>query len=261
MPVIESHTPGAFCWFELGTTDQAAAKQFYTALFGWSFNDFPIGPSEKYTIFQLGGEDAAAAYTLRDDQKSQGVPPHWLVYVAVENADEAGRRSAELGGQVYAGPFDVSDHGRMAVLADSTGAVFAVWQKKNHKGVGVTGENGTVCWADLSTPDSAKARHFYHELFGWNFVEGEKDTSGYLHIKNHEQFIGGVPSPSQRNPNAPPHWMIYFQVADCDVSTSKAKTQGAHVIFEPMSMEHVGRFSILNDPQGAVFSLFQPETR
>ena len=95
--------------------------------------------------------------------------------------------------------FDVMDFGRMAVIADPAGAVFAAWQAKKHKGVGITGENGTVCWADLSTPDPATARRFYHDLFGWNFVEGEKDTSGYLHIKNHEQFIGGVPSASQRD--------------------------------------------------------------
>jgi uncharacterized protein len=261
MPVIEKHNPGALCWFELATTDQPAAKKFYTSLFGWSSNEFPMGPVEFYTIFQLNGHDAGAAYTIQPEQKSRGVPPHWMVYIAVDNADNAGTRAAELGGKLVSPAFDVMDVGRMAVIADPAGAVFSVWQPKKHKGVGIAGENGTVCWADLSTPDPSTARRFYYELFGWNFVEDEKDTSGYLHIKNHEQFIGGVPAASQRDPNTPPHWMIYFQVADCDASTAKAKEQGAQILFAPTDLENVGRFAVLKDPQGAAFALFQPETK
>ncbi len=261
MPVVENHTPGAFCWFELATSDQTAAKKFYGSLFGWSFNDFPMGPDATYTMFQLNRQDVGAAYTLRSEQRSQGVPPHWMLYIAVDNADTTGMHAAEIGGKLYGPAFDVMDVGRMAVIADPTGAVFAVWQAKKHKGVSISNENGSVCWADLSTPDPAAARRFYHELFDWSFVEGEKDTSGYLHIKNHEQFIGGVPSPSQRDSNTPPHWLLYFMVSDCDASSAKANEQGADTLMPPMSLPDVGRFAILKDPQGAVFALFQPEMK
>ncbi len=261
MPVIEKQTPGAFCWFELATTDQAAAKKFYTSLFGWSANDSPMGPEGVYTMFQLQGQDTGAAYTLRREQQSQGVPPNWMPYIAVDNADAIGTHAAEIGGKLYAPAFDVMDIGRMAVIADPTGAVFAVWQAKKHSGVGITGENGTVCWADLNTPDASAARRFYHELFDWSFVEGEKDTSGYLHIKNHEQFIGGVPSASQRDPNLPPHWLLYFMVADCDDSEAKANEQGATILLPATTLADVGRFAIIKDPQGAVLALFQPEMK
>ena len=261
MPLIEKHTPGSFCWFELATTDQAAAKSFYTSLFGWSSKDSPIGPSEVYTTFQSGGNDVGAAYTLRAEHRSQGIPPNWLLYVAVENADEVERRAAELGGKVMAPAFDVMDLGRMAIIADPTGAVFAVWQAKNHKGVGIFAEKNSFCWADLSTPDSATARRFYHDLLGWNFVEDEKDTSGYLHIKNHEQFIGGVPSASQRDPKTPPHWLTYVQVAECDASAAKAEKQGGRLCMPALDLENVGRFALLSDPQGAAFALFQPAAK
>jgi predicted enzyme related to lactoylglutathione lyase len=261
MPVVEKHTPGSFCWFELATTDQAAAKKFYTSLFGWSFNEFPIGADEVYTIFQLSGQDTAAAYTMKREERSQSAPPHWMLYIAVEDADNTGSHAAEIGAKLCAPAFDVMDAGRMAVIADPAGAMFAVWQAKKNKGVGIIGENGTFCWADLSTPDPATARRFYHELFGWSFVEDEKDTSGYLHIMNHEQFIGGVPAASQRDPRLPPHWLIYFQVANCDTSTAKARDQGAQILFQPTDLEKVGRFAILTDPQGAAFALFQPETK
>lgn len=258
MPNIERHTPGAFCWFELATTDQNAAKEFYTALFGWTVNDFPIGPSGTYSMFQVQGRDAAAGYTLRPDQ--QGVPPHWMPYIAVTSADETTRRAGEAGGKTIAPPFNVYDFGRMAVLADPTGAMFSIWQPKMHSGTGITGVDGTVCWADLSTPDVAKGKQFYSALFGWE-IDGGKDPSGYLHIKNGEEFIGGIPPAHMRNPQAPPHWLIYFLVSDCDSSAQKAKKLGATLLFGPESMPDVGRFAIVKDPQGAVFALFQPERK
>lgn len=259
MPLVERHNPGGFCWFELATTDQPAAKTFYTSLFGWSVNDFPMGPSEFYSMFDLNGGQTGAAYTLRPDQKSQGVPPHWMVYVAVENADDTASRTSQLAGQVYAPPFDVFDYGRMAVLADPTGAVFSIWQPIKHAGVGITGVDGTVCWADLNTSDVEKAKQFYTGLFGWNIAPGEKDPSGYLHIQNGKDSIGGIPPSEYRNPEVPPHWMIYFLVSDCDASAAKAKQLGASFILPGQDIPNTGRMSILKDPQGAVFALFQPK--
>src|SRR5437588_7666219 len=87
MPKVEGHKPGAFCWVELGTTDQANAKSFYSSLFGWTPVDSPMGPNELYTMFKLNDGDAAAAYTMRPEERSM-VPPHWNLYVAVVNADD-----------------------------------------------------------------------------------------------------------------------------------------------------------------------------
>ena len=96
----------------------------------------------------------------------------------------------------------------MAVIQDPTGAVFNIWQPKSHQGLGVTAVPGTLCWADLSTPNVEGAKPFYESLFGWKISPGEKDTSGYLHIQNGEQFIGGIPPAQFRSPNAPPHWLL-----------------------------------------------------
>jgi uncharacterized protein len=259
--IIEKHNPGAFCWVELGTTDQPAAKQFYTSLFGWNANDMPIGPSDFYTMFQLEGRGTGAAYTLRPDQRQQGVPPHWMIYVSVESADDAAKRAAELGGKVLAPAFDVYDAGRMAVLQDPTGATFCVWQPKQSAGIGIAGVHGTLCWADLSTPDVERARTFYSALFGWQVLLGENDPSGYLHIKNGEAFIGGIPPAAHRNPNAPPHWLAYILVTDCDETAAKATQSGAKIFFGPTTMENVGRMAVMADPQGAIFAIFQPMPR
>src|SRR6476619_1308500 len=151
MANIDRHEPGSFCWIELGTTDQNAAKSFYTSLFGWSVNDFPMGPGQFYSMFNLEGRNCGAAYTL-DPKNMPGVPPNWALYVAVDSADDAATKATAAGGNILGGPFDVADYGRMAVLQDPTGAVFCVWQPKTHKGTGIEHVPGTLSWADLSTP-------------------------------------------------------------------------------------------------------------
>jgi predicted enzyme related to lactoylglutathione lyase len=218
-----------------------------------------MGPEGVYTMFRLEDRDVAAAYALQQQPDAQGVPPNWMIYVAVASADETAARCTELGGKVVAGPFDVFDFGRMAVLQDPTGAHISIWQASKHKGAGISEVPGTACWADLNTPDPDRAKQFYGDLFGWKFDAGDKDLSGYLHIVNGEKMIGGLPPAAHQNPNIPPHWLTYFLVTDCDAITEKAKSMGGRALFGPMTMEKVGRMATLADPQVAVFALYQPE--
>jgi len=259
MTHIDKHPVGSFCWIELATTDQKAAKDFYSSLFGWSPQDTPIGPNEVYTIFKLEGRDAAAGYTLREDQRAHGVPPNWMIYITVDSADQAATKAKQLGATMVMPPFDVMDLGRMAVIQDPTGAHFCVWQAAKNTGIGIAGVSGSLCWADLSTPDPKRAGDFYSALFEWQIMADEKDKSGYLHIKNGEHFIGGIPPAAHRPPGVPPHWLAYFWVDDVDASAAKAKQMGANLCVLPMTIENVGRMAVIADPQGAVFAIFKSQ--
>jgi predicted enzyme related to lactoylglutathione lyase len=252
MPQIDAHAPGSFCWIELGTNDQEGAKVFYHALLGWHATDAPMGPGETYTMFDIAGAGSGAAY-----RSGQGV--FWNLYIAVADADATAKQAESLGGTLLKAPFDVFTYGRMAVIQDPTGAAFCIWQARSHKGLDAVGEEGMFCWADLSTPDVAKAKEFYTGLFGWKMFADPHDPSGYLHIQNGVEVIGGVPSAEQRNPQAPPHWLIYFQTVDCDGSVKKAEEHGARVYMPPLSMPNVGRFAVLADSAGAMFALFEPQ--
>lgn len=216
-----------------------------------------MGPDEVYTLFKLDGRDAAAGYTLRQEQKAAGVPPNWILYVAVASADESTAKAKSLGGTVVMGPFDVMGMGRMSVLQDPTGAHFCIWQAMSQPGIGIADVPGTLCWADLSTPDVERASAFYSSLFGWQIVKDEKDPSGYLHIKNGEAFIGGIPPTKHRQAGVPPHWLPYFMVSDVDAVAETAKQGGANLCMPPTSMENVGRMSVMFDPQGAAFAIFK----
>ena len=258
MTNIEKHAPGNFSWIELATNDQAAAKDFYSKIFGWTSNDYPIGPGQVYTIFQLEGRDAAAACALRPDQAAHGVPPHWNLYVAVESADATAGRAEKLGGRVLAPPFDVFDSGRMAVIQDPTAAAISLWQPIHHPGTGISAPHGTLCWADLNTANRERAAEFYSGLFGWQIMkEDEAPEHNYWHIKNGEEFIGGIPPASYLQPGTPAHWMAYFTASDCDATAAAAKNLGATIYMPPTDFEDVGRISIMADPQGAAFAIFK----
>jgi predicted enzyme related to lactoylglutathione lyase len=258
MANIEKHAPGAFCWVELATSNQNAAIEFYSKIFGWSANNMPMGPNDFYTIFRLEGRDAAAGATLRPEHLAANVPPHWNLYIAVENADASAARVEQLGGKVCAAPFDVFDAGRMAVVQDPTGAAFCLWQPNRNTGIGISANHGTLCWADLNTPDRGRAAEFYSGLFGWQIMkEDESSKHNYWHIKNGEEFIGGMPPAEQLPPGTPAHWLAYFTAADCDATAAEAKNLGATLYMPPADLENVGRISVMADPQGAVFAIFK----
>lgn len=258
MPTITQHAPGAFCWPELGTSDQNAAKKFYGGLFGWTFNDTPIGPDQVYTIFQLDGRDAAALYTLQPDMLKMGVPPHWETYVAVANADNAAALAKQNGGTILKDAFDVMDAGRMAVIQDPLGATFCVWQANKHAGVGVMSEPGSLAWSQLNTSQPAQAKPFYTKLFGWKTQDDAMpDGSGdYTTLILNGQPIGGImPMPANVPAGTPSHWLTYFASADVDATAAKVVALGGKVMVPPIDIPGTGRFSVLQDPQGAVFSV------
>ena len=248
------HAPGSFCWIELATTDGPGAKQFYTELFGWKAQDNPIGPDMVYTMLKLNGKDVGALYQKGEQMKQ--VPTHWASYICVTSTDETAAKAKALGGTVVQEPFDVMEHGRMAVIADPTGAHFCLWQPKQHKGVGVKGETNSLCWNELLTNDTEKAKDFYTKLFGWKSKTDTGATS-YTEWINGEEHIGGM---MQIQPNMgpmPPNWGIYIAVDDCDATVQKATSLGARTYVPPTDIPNVGRFAVLSDPQGAVFNIIK----
>jgi predicted enzyme related to lactoylglutathione lyase len=260
MATIDKHAPGSPCWFELSTNNQTAAKTFYSDLFGWTIADSPMGPDAVYTMFQIDGLDVGACCTLQPEQLTHGVPPNWAVYIAVDNADATAEKITAAGGTVMAPPFDVMDFGRMAVLADPAGAVFCIWQAMTNIGVRVGGVMHTVGWIELSTTNEAGAASFYGDVFGWKVTNGKGAAAGpndYGHIENSGAMIGGIPPATMRDPNTPPHWMIYVEVADAAAMTEKARSLGATVCMGPMDIGENGTISVLSDPQGGYFALHQ----
>jgi len=258
MATITQHAPGTFCWPELATIDPAGAKAFYTRLFGWEFVDNEMGPGEFYTMLKLKGRDLGALYSMRKEERAHGIPPHWNSYVAVANADQSAAKAKSLGGTLMAEPFDVMDAGRMATVQDPTGAVFCIWQAKNSPGAGVLGEAGALCWTELMTSDAGKARAFYTGLFGWKTEEKPMGPGmTYTIFKNGDVQAGGMMQTTKEMGGVPSHWLVYFAVSDCDATFAQGTSMGAKVTVPPTDIPDVGRFALLQDPQGAHFAIIK----
>jgi predicted enzyme related to lactoylglutathione lyase len=260
MPLVEP-VPGRFCWFELGTTDRTAAVAFYRAIFGWTPTETPLGPGGEYTILTLGDQEVAAAYELTTEMRERHVGTHWMVYVSVTDVDATTAAATALGATVIRPPFEAGPNGRMSVLMDPTGAAFSLWQGRANLGVRLVGDPGTAVWVDLSTSDPARAIAFYGQLFGWKLVDGKNmvtATAGdYVHIVNGDTFIGGIQPAAHRNPKEPPHWLTYFEVADCDATLATIRLLGGRVYMEPRAIEKVRRVAVAGDPQGGTFALVE----
>jgi predicted enzyme related to lactoylglutathione lyase len=250
--------PGSFCWVELGTTDNEAAKSFYTQLFGWDYEDRSMGPEGVYTILKLNGKDVGGLYKLMPDMLAQGIPPHWMSYVSATNADEIAEKAKAAGATVMNGPFDVFNLGRMAVIQDPTGALFSIWQAKEHKGSGAWGTANAVVWNELGTNDTQKAGEFYSNVFGWT-TQQFPGPMEYTLFNNGDNGIGGMYQITAEMGPIPPHWLVYFAVDDCDAAVQKATGLGANVMKPAEDIPGVGRFAILTDPQGAQFALLKPQ--
>src|SRR5688500_12703448 len=103
---------GQFCWFDLSTTDVAAAQKFYTQLLGWGTEAHDFGGGNSYTMWKSGQSTFGGVMALNDQQKSMGVPPNWMGYVAVEKVDDAVAKCRQLGGSVFVPGTDIPNVGR-----------------------------------------------------------------------------------------------------------------------------------------------------
>jgi uncharacterized protein len=251
--------PGTFCWVELATSDDAAAKTFYTQLFGWTFDEHQMGPGMVYTMLKLDGKDVAGLYKLMPDQEAQGVPPNWLSYVSVTDADEAANKAKTEGATILKEPFDVFTLGRMAVIQDPTGAVFALWQAKDNKGSAVFNVPGALTWNELMTNDTKKAGDFYSTVFGWTRDVQNFGPLEYTMFNNGDRPNGGMLQITPEMGPIPPNWLAYFAVDDCDAKAQKAAELGGQIMKPADDIPGVGRFAVLIDPQGAAFAIIKLE--
>lgn len=252
-----AYTPGTFCWPELAASDPDKAKEFYSKLFGWTFNDIPIC-DHIYSMAILQGKEAAALYEMWEEQLEQGVPTHWASYISVSDLEDYSKKAESLGGTVVVQPMDVPDSGRMAAIMDPTGAMFCLWQPIKHIGARVVNEHGALVWNELATNDTEKAKEFYTELFGWS--ADEMDMGGgmmYTAFINGDRPAAGMMAIGPDMGDMPPAWSVYFAVNDCDKIVEEAKSLGGEVVVPPTDIPDVGRFSFLTDAQGAVFAIIK----
>lgn len=260
MKITTAARLGDFCWVDHATTALEQAREFYTALFGWTIRgDADASPEFAYDHVSAGdGGDFGGIYKMQKEQMEAGIPPHWLNYILSDSIEASIAKVTELGGAVHFGPIDVGAAGRLAVCNDPTGASFAFWQAKSHAGKAFEGAIGEPCWFELMTTDSAKAQAFYEALLGWTSESMDMGEAGtYTMFANGGQPLGGMMQMGEEFGGAPPHWATYFAVESCDATTAKAEELGGKAYVPPTDIPGKGRFALLADPVGATFAVYQ----
>ncbi len=248
------YTPGTFSWTDLNTTDQDAAKTFYAALFGWSYDDAPVGDDVYYSMASIDGKAVGAISPQPQQQRDAGAPPAWNSYITVQDADATLARAKELGATVHANAFDVMEAGRMGVVQDPQGAYFLAWQPKRHIGAGLVNAPGALSWNELGSPDLEGSAKFYGDLLGWTTSPMEGLDNPYLVIRTAAGGTnGGIRPPMP--PGTPPFWMVYFATEDIDASGAKITDNGGNVLWGPADIG-IAKIAVAQDPQGAVFALY-----
>ena len=250
------YEPGSPSWADLSSPDPEASRAFYGALFGWTGEPSPEPEARGYTVFMLGDAAVAGLGPTFGD-----MPPFWSTYVTVADADGATAAAAAAGGQVLMGAMDVLDAGRMAVIADPSGAALSLWQPGSHIGAEVRMETNALCWVELNTRQPDAAVSFFNTLFGWEAhqVGGPVEEGGpgfdYIMLQSGDAPIGGIITMDEHWPaDVPPHWMVYFAVEDCDAAAARVAELGGEVCVPPTDIQP-GRFTVVNDPHGAVFTI------
>lgn len=262
MAEVKRYFPGTFCWVELETTDMLAANRFYGELFGWRRSFVPLGGNNYYNLLQLDGKDVGAVREIHDEAIAAATTTttSWRLHVATDKVDKSVQRALELGATLLSAATDISNVGRVALLQDPTGAVFALWEARDHIGIELSQQAGTLSWQELSTSDVETARSFYANLFGWQTQTRAAGARAYTTFKmpRNAQATGGIQPLPEALTKTGSHWMAYFAVEDFDKSLHKAQRLGAALHATPAEMPSVGRYAVLQDPQGALFSLVRP---
>ncbi len=249
---IDVYEEGVPSWVDVSSPDQAVAKAFYSALFGW---DIQEGPPEVggYSIATLKGRSAAGV----GPQMNPAAPPAWTNYVNVASADVTADAITASGGMMFMPPFDVLDVGRMAIFADPMGAVIGLWEPKTHKGAGIVNELHTWCWSELLTTDVERAKTFYAAVFGWGAMTHGEGPGAYTEFTVGGRSIAGMMQKPASMPAAMPSvWVAYFTVADADDAAVEIKRLGGSVMAEPMDAGP-GRIVGAVDPTGAMFGVIR----
>src|SRR5258707_4624849 len=168
-PHGERVMPGAqsfFVWYELMSSDVAAAKAFYASVVGWNTQDMPM-PGMTYTLLRVGDTQIGGMMKLPKEASDAGMRPCWVGYVRVDDADGAAAKVKRLGGKIIGAPTDIPNVGRFAVVSDPQGAAFNLFKPSQPGERVVSREPGHIGWHELHTNDWPKAFEFYQAMFGW----------------------------------------------------------------------------------------------
>jgi len=240
-PTLVQHT-GKFVWHELLTPDIETSKNFYAALFGWTFNE-----ADTYTVVLNKGKAIAGMVQL-NAASGKTLNGQWLASLSVADLEKATAAAASAGAIVHEGPKVIENRGRYALVSDPGGAQVILLRAGTGDPDDSEPEIGAWLWDELWTDDTAAAIQFYQDIVGYSTIA---DSSDYNIAVNQDIWRAGIrPMPIK---GMGPRWIPVIRVKDPEATAKRAETLGGHVLLAPYQTVESAKVALIADPTGAVF--------
>jgi uncharacterized protein len=252
------HLQGLPVWHEIITTDAEGARRFYTALFGWQEQPWPMGQAGVYLMFAVGERPICG---VDDQSAAAGEPARWVTYFSVADVDAAVAANAAAGGRTLSGPTDVPEVGRIAACLDPQGALWCPFRGVRAPALPDPAhlEPGDFIWEELLSPGAEDAAEFYADCLGYSVELMDMGAMGlYRLLKVEGSAVAGV-LPMPPGAPGPARWLPYVKVSDVDAVAARAVALGGKLHFPPTDIGGVGRIAVMDDPQGAMIALYKPD--
>ena len=252
-PTDERHN-GKVVWRDLLTNTPEASRRFYSELFGWEFEApkvfVGVGGGNSYMLIRHNGELIGGMVDTNALGKEENIS-QWITTISVADIDAAVERVAGAGGEVLNPPESIGDRGRMAIVADSTGALFAMIQTRDGDPSDSEPVQNGWLWDELWTDDVAGATGFYQAVLGFQYTDHDvEDTDkSYRVLKYADKPRAGV----LKNPfvGESPVWVNYIRVEDPSAVTAKVENLGGRVLVEAQARPIGGEVAFIAGPSGA----------
>jgi predicted enzyme related to lactoylglutathione lyase len=261
-PITESptgeHHDGRVVWRDLLTNTPEASRTFYGELFGWEFEspglDFGVGGSGDYMLIRHNGRLIGGIVDTQALGKRDNIS-QWITTMSVSDIVAVVARVSGAGGTVMAEPTAIGSRGRMAVIEDATGAVFALIQTSEGDPEELEPEYDGWLWDELWTNDVDRATRFYQDVIGFQHRDHEIDGAdrSYRVLRMNDAARAGVlanPFEGER-----PVWVNYLRVDDPSAVTGRVEALGGKVLVEPQSRAIGGQVAFVAGPSGAGVAL------
>jgi predicted enzyme related to lactoylglutathione lyase len=244
--------PGKFVWADLVTDNAAAARKFYSTMFGWAFEDYGdyvVGKNQDRPLCGI---------IQRPRPEDRTAEPRWFGYISVKSVGRAGRAATEAGGRMLLKPEDMPDRGEQAVFADPEGAVFGVVRSSSGDPEDFLADPGDWIWIQLLSRDGRKAAEFYRTVAGYTIVENTESNRVNDYILTSEGYARAtVRNIRSADPKVQPTWLPFVRVKDVTESIALAKQAGGKVLIEPRPDVLQGKAAVIADPTGAAIGIME----
>ncbi len=258
-------THGTFFWNELRTRDLEAAKKFYGAALGWTFDNESSNPISDYWVAKSGGMPTAGLMTM-DENEWKGIPDHWFCYIAVDDVDKRAELIQPNEGTLFGELFNIPDIGRVAFLQDNSGATVG-YMTPDIPDDAMQGDwdmspYGKFFWNELMARDADSAKKFYSATLDWTFDQVPSATGGdYWVARSDSHHAAGIFEMTGKEfVGIPEFWFSYIAVQDIEESCNLVKKSGGKLLKPVFEVKDVGKFGIIEDTCGVCFGFMEPVT-